>query len=43
MNMNHQIEINAISNYLESQSLPEADRYVFSYTITICNLSLIHI
>lgn len=37
MNMNHQIEINAISNYLESQSLPEADRYVFSYTITICN------
>jgi len=35
--MKHQIEIDAISSYLESQSLPEADRYVFSYTITIRN------
>ncbi|MFZ4703686.1 MAG: Co2+/Mg2+ efflux protein ApaG [Candidatus Methylumidiphilus sp.] len=35
--MKHQIDIDAISSYLESQSLPEADRYVFSYTITIRN------
>ncbi len=35
--MKHCIEIDAITHYLEAQSLPEADRYVFSYTITICN------
>jgi ApaG protein len=35
--MKYHIEIDAISNYLESQSLPEADRYVFAYTISIHN------
>jgi ApaG protein len=31
------IEINAVTNFMESQSAPEADRYVFAYTITIRN------
>lgn len=31
------IEIDTITSYLESQSEPDADRYVFSYTITIRN------
>ena len=35
--MKHQIEIDTLSNYLDSQSAPEADRYVFAYTITIRN------
>ena len=35
--MKHQIEIDTITNYLESQSAPEQDRYVFTYTITIRN------
>lgn len=37
MNKKHQIDIDAVTNYLESQSLPDADRYVFAYTITIRN------
>ena len=41
MNMKHQIEIDAITNYLESQSVPEQDRYVFTYTITIRNTGAI--
>jgi ApaG protein len=41
MNMKHRIEIDTITNYLESQSLPEADRYVFAYTITIRNSGII--
>ncbi|PZN78122.1 MAG: Co2+/Mg2+ efflux protein ApaG [Candidatus Methylumidiphilus alinenensis] len=41
MNMKHQIEIDAITNYLESQSVPEQDRYVFAYTITIRNTGAI--
>ncbi|NJD06513.1 MAG: Co2+/Mg2+ efflux protein ApaG, partial [Methylococcaceae bacterium] len=32
--MKHRIDIDAVTNYLESQSEPAADRYVFSYTIT---------
>ncbi len=39
--MKHQIEIDAITNYLESQSVPEQDRYVFTYTITIRNTGAI--
>jgi ApaG protein len=31
------IEIVARASYLEEQSEPEADRYVFAYTITISN------
>ena len=39
--MKHQIEIDAITNYLESQSVPEQDRYVFTYIITIRNTGAI--
>lgn len=37
MNKKHSIDIDAVSNYLESQSTPEAGRYVFAYTVTIVN------
>ncbi|CAL1239552.1 Co2+/Mg2+ efflux protein ApaG [Candidatus Methylocalor cossyra] len=37
MGKKYRIEIDAVTNYLESQSAPEADRYVFAYTITIRN------
>ncbi|MBM4202475.1 MAG: ApaG domain, partial [Gammaproteobacteria bacterium] len=37
MSKKHCIQIDAVSRYLESQSAPEAGRYVFSYTITIVN------
>ena len=37
MTMKHQIEVDASTHYLESQSAPEEDRYVFAYTITIRN------
>ena len=37
MSKKHSIQIQAVSHYLESQSVPEAGRYVFSYTITIVN------
>ena len=33
----HQIEIEVETAYIEAQSVPEQDRYVFSYTITIRN------
>ena len=32
-----QIEIGVETNYIEEQSDPDADRYVFAYTITISN------
>ena len=34
----HRIEVSAQSFYIEAQSKPEADRYVFAYTITIRNI-----
>jgi ApaG protein len=37
MSKKHSIEIDAVSNYLESQSAPDAGRYIFAYTITIVN------
>jgi len=37
MNKKHQIDIDAVASYLELQSVPDADRYVFAYTITIRN------
>lgn len=37
MNKKNFIEIDATINFLESQSEPDADRYVFAYTITIRN------
>ena len=33
----HHIEVSAESFYIEAQSNPEAQRYVFAYTITIRN------
>jgi ApaG protein len=39
MTKKHQIEIEADTQYLDSQSSPESGRYVFSYTITIRNAS----
>jgi len=33
----HHIQIDAVTHYLESQSSPDTDRYVFAYTITIRN------
>lgn len=32
------IKCRVVTHYLEEQSEPENQRYVFSYTITICNL-----
>lgn len=34
---NKQIDISVISHYIESQSDPENDQYVFSYTVSIHN------
>ena len=31
------IRIQVATNYVDEQSEPDADRYVFAYTITICN------
>lgn len=31
------IHIQVVTDYIDEQSAPEADRYVFSYTITISN------
>ena len=35
--MNHRIEIGVETVYVDEQSDPDADRYVFAYTITISN------
>jgi ApaG protein len=37
MNKKYRIDINAATQYLASQSAPEAGRYVFTYTITLHN------
>jgi len=37
MSKKHLIEIDAVTHFLESQSSPDSDRYVFAYTITIRN------
>ena len=34
---NHRISVDVSTNFLDEQSEPELDRYVFSYTITIAN------
>ena len=34
----HRIRIDVTTRFLDEQSEPELDRYVFSYTITIANL-----
>jgi ApaG protein len=38
MSEKNKILIEAAPHYVEAQSVPEEDRYVFSYTITITNL-----
>lgn len=37
--MDHKIDIQVETNYVEQQSQPDAQSFVFSYTITISNLS----
>ncbi|MEQ9451336.1 MAG: Co2+/Mg2+ efflux protein ApaG [Pseudomonadales bacterium] len=37
MQHENQIEISVVSQYVEAQSEPSADRYVFAYTIEISN------
>jgi len=37
MNNKYRIDIDAVTDYLEAESSPEIDRYVFAYTITIRN------
>jgi ApaG protein len=37
MRANHKIRIDVSTSYLDDQSKPDEDRYVFSYTITIHN------
>lgn len=34
----HSIVVEAVSNFVAEESLPQAQRYVFAYTITIHNL-----
>lgn len=38
-NKNYEIRIRVATNYVDDQSEPDSDRYVFAYTITIENLS----
>ena len=35
--MQHNIKVEVDTSYIEEQSLPQQDRYVFAYTITIRN------
>jgi ApaG protein len=37
----YHIEVSVVAEYLEQESEPERDRYVFSYTITIINRGLV--
>jgi ApaG protein len=37
----YHIEVSVAAEYLEQESEPERDRYVFSYTITIINRGLV--
>ncbi len=34
----YNIEVSVVSQYLESESAPSRDRYVFAYTVTIKNI-----
>lgn len=35
--MSHNVKVEVTSNYIEEQSIPEENRFVFSYTVTISN------
>ena len=37
--MSNQIEVNVVTRYLEEESEPDAERFVFAYTIRIVNRS----
>lgn len=37
MTSKHRIGVDAVTQYLENHSIPGEGRYVFAYTITICN------
>jgi len=39
MELTDQIQISVNTEYLENQSLPSNNRFVFSYTVTITNTS----
>ncbi len=41
MTERYHIEVSVVAEYLEQESEPERDRYVFSYTITIINRGLV--
>lgn len=41
MTERYKIEVSATTEYLEQESEPERDRYVFTYTITIVNRGLV--
>ncbi|XBS21198.1 Co2+/Mg2+ efflux protein ApaG [Methylomarinum sp. Ch1-1] len=41
MSEKNKILVEAIPQYIEAQSSPEDDRYVFSYTITITNIGAV--
>ncbi|MEN9434196.1 MAG: Co2+/Mg2+ efflux protein ApaG [Pseudomonadota bacterium] len=41
MTERYHIEVSVAAEYLEQESEPERDRYVFSYTITIINRGLV--
>ena len=36
-NNDYKIRVEVTPNYIESQSIPDSDHYVFSYTVTITN------
>jgi ApaG protein len=38
MNKSHDIQVDVETDYIEEQSDPDNERYVFSYTVTISNL-----
>ncbi|MDH3715577.1 MAG: Co2+/Mg2+ efflux protein ApaG [Gammaproteobacteria bacterium] len=40
-NLPHDIRIDIETTYVESESLPDEDRYVFAYTITIRNEGIV--
>jgi ApaG protein len=37
----HHIEVNVNTHYVDAQSAPDANRYVFAYTVTITNLGTV--
>jgi len=40
-NISYDIQVSAVTNYLEDQSVPDEQRYIFAYTISITNTGTI--